>query len=87
MEAGFCPRRDAGTVAGCDRARRDARALAGTVEGWRPSAIGRQGTTESVRNRGDRATVPIENIWREKIRGCSYKGGSTSPTGLFSYFA
>jgi hypothetical protein len=25
----------------------------------------------------DRATALIEDIWREKIRGCSYTGGNT----------
>ena len=40
--------------------------------------IGRQGTTESVTLRGDRATALIEDIWCEKIRGCSYRGGNTA---------
>jgi hypothetical protein len=31
-----------------------------------------------VRNCGDRATAPIEDIWCEKIHGCSYRGGNTS---------
>ena len=57
MEAGVCPRRDAGTVAGCDRARRDARALAGTVEGWRTLRIGRQGPSEGVSSCGGRVTA------------------------------
>ena len=26
----------------------------------------------------DRATAPIEDIWCEKIRGCSYSGGGAS---------
>ena len=25
---------------------------------------------------GDRATAPVENIWCEKIRGCSYRGAT-----------
>lgn len=29
---------------------------------------------EGDEKRGDRATEPIENIWREKIRGCSCRG-------------
>jgi hypothetical protein len=39
---------------------------------------GRQGTVESAPKRGDRATAPIEEIWCEKIRGCSYRGGGAS---------
>jgi hypothetical protein len=26
----------------------------------------------------DRATAPIDDIWCDKIRGCSYRGGNTS---------
>jgi hypothetical protein len=33
-----------------------------------------QGTVEGAILRGDRATVIIERIWCEKIRGCSYGG-------------
>ena len=29
-------------------------------------------------NRGDRVTALIEDIWCEKIRGCSDRGGNTS---------
>ena len=39
---------------------RNARALAGTVD-----------TVEGETVRGDRATASIEDIWCEKIRGCS----------------
>ena len=42
-------------------------------KGWRPSAIGRQGTTEGAIYRGDRATAFVGDIWHEKIRGCSYR--------------
>jgi len=47
----------------------DQRPSSNSVPG--PAPIGRQGTLEGVRNRGDRATLPIEEIWSEKIRGCS----------------
>ena len=58
------------------------RALAGTVRDggppqWWPRND-RQGTVESA-PRGDRATAPIEDIWCEKIRGCSC-GESNTPT-------
>lgn len=39
-----------------------------------PSAIGRQGSSGGKKKRGDRATAPIENIWCEKMRGCSCRG-------------
>ena len=46
------------------------------------NGIGRaQGEQRCVKRRvqcGVRATVPIEDIWSEKIRGCSYRGGNTS---------
>lgn len=29
---------------------------------------------EGDEKRGDRATEPIENIWRKKICGCGYRG-------------
>jgi hypothetical protein len=29
-------------------------------------------------NCGDRETAPIEDIWREKIGGCSYREGNTA---------
>jgi hypothetical protein len=38
----------------------------------------RQGTVESAPTCRDRATALIEDIWREKIRGCSCRGGNTS---------
>jgi hypothetical protein len=38
----------------------------------RPSA----GTVKRKRNCRDRATALIEDIWCEKIRGCSYTGGN-----------
>ena len=50
----------------------------GPSEDGGPSAIGRQGAVERERKRGDRATALIEDIWCEKIRGCSYRGGNTS---------
>ena len=34
-----------------------------------------QGPSERVGKRGERATVPIEEIWCKKIRGCSYRAG------------
>jgi hypothetical protein len=37
-----------------------------TVEGWRPSAIGRQGPSANVGGCRDRATAPIEDIGCEK---------------------
>jgi hypothetical protein len=40
-----------------------------------------EGLTEGVRNCGDRATAPIEDIWREEIRGCSY-GGACSMSAM-----
>ena len=40
-------------------------------KGLRPAPIGPQGTVEAATVRGDRATAAIENIQREKIRGCS----------------
>jgi len=43
-----------------------------------------QGTGESVGGCRDRATALIENIWREKIRGCSYSGGSAAAVNLGS---
>jgi len=36
------------------------------------------GPSRSLANRVGRATAPIEDIWCEKIRGCSYKGDNTS---------
>ena len=54
------------------------RCAGGTVEGWRPPAIGRQGTVEAATLRGERATAPLEDIWVEKIHGCSCRGGNTS---------
>jgi hypothetical protein len=33
---------------------------------------GLQSTVKIFGGRGDRATAPIEDIWGEKIRGCSY---------------
>ena len=43
-----------------------------TVEGWWTLRNGgRPGPSEGKRNCGDRATAPIEDIWCEKIRGCS----------------
>jgi len=36
-----------------------------------------EGPMEGDEKRGDRATEPIENIWREKIRGCSCRGHSS----------
>jgi hypothetical protein len=51
-------------------ARRDAvRALAGIG----PAAIGRPGPSEGVGKCRDRATATLEDIWCEKIRGCSYR--------------
>jgi hypothetical protein len=51
-----------------------------TGERWRrpskdggPSAIGRPGPVERVTVRRDRAIALFEDIWREKIRGCSYR--------------
>ena len=59
-----------------------------THERWRgpsedggPYAIGRQGPLEGVRNCRDRATALTEDMWCEKIRGCSYRGGNTSASG------
>jgi hypothetical protein len=40
-----------------------------------PSVSGSFGGCELM---GDRATALIENIWYEKIRGCSYTGGNPS---------
>ena len=41
---------------------------------WRgPPATGRPVPLEGVTLRGDRATALIEDIWCEKIRGCSYR--------------
>ena len=37
----------------------------------------RQGPPEGVRSCGERATAHIEDIWFEKIHGCSYRGGGT----------
>lgn len=45
-----------------------------TVEGWRTLRNRSQGTVEGKTKRGDRATGPIESIWCEKNRGCSYGG-------------
>lgn len=50
----------------------------GTVEGRRSLRIGHPGPVEDVRNRRDRATALIDDIWFEKIHGCSYRGGNTS---------
>ena len=36
-------------------------------------AIGRPGPSEDVSNRGDRATVLVEDMWCEEICGCSYR--------------
>ena len=47
---------------------------AGPVETAVPPQDGRQGPSKSVSLSRDRATVPIEGIWCEKIRSCSYKG-------------
>jgi len=47
----------------------------GSVEEWRSLRIGRSGPMEDVDLCGDRATALIEDIWCEKIRGCSYGGG------------
>ena len=33
---------------------------------------------------GERATVPIEEIWCEKIRGCSYSGWQRQATKALS---
>jgi len=33
-----------------------------------------EGPMEDDEKRGDRAAEPIENIWREIIRGCSCRG-------------
>jgi len=44
----------------------------GSVEEWRSLRIGRSGPMEDVDLCGDRATALIEDIWCEKIRGCSY---------------
>ena len=43
-----------------------------------------KGTVEGARNCRDRATALIEDIWREKIRGCSYSGGSAAAVNLGS---
>jgi len=48
----------------------------GRVEARHPHR--RQGTTERGGNCRDRATALIEDIWCEKIRGCSCRGGNTS---------
>jgi hypothetical protein len=53
-----------------------ASALAGTVEGWRSLRNRSQGTVKLFGGCGDRATALIEDIWCEKIRGCSYTGGN-----------
>ena len=50
-------------------------------------AIGRTGPSEGVRNCRDRVTAPIEDIWREKIRRCSYRGGNTSRDCGASYYS
>jgi hypothetical protein len=36
------------------------------------------GPVEGATLCGDRATAPIENIWCEKIRGCSYRDAACS---------
>jgi len=48
----------------------------GTVEEWRSLRIGRPGPVEGVPNRRDRATALIEDIWCEKIHGCSCSSGT-----------
>jgi hypothetical protein len=45
----------------------------GADRGDRKRRHGRKGTTERVPTCRDRATLPIEGIWTEKIRGCSDK--------------
>ena len=47
----------------------------GPSKNGRPSAIGRQGPTEDNFKCRDRATVIIEGICCEKMRGCSYGRG------------
>jgi hypothetical protein len=39
-----------------------------------PVPVGRQGPLEGVKNWGERATAPVEDIRCEKIRGCSCRG-------------
>ena len=52
-----------------------AETLAGTVPRPPPSDDGGPpGPVESKRMGGDRATALIEDIFFEKIRGCSYRG-------------
>ena len=48
----------------------------GSVTGGLPKRIGRTVVPTHAPKRGDRATAPIEDIWCEKIRGCSYRGGA-----------
>jgi hypothetical protein len=50
--------------------------LAGPSRDGGPSAIIRQGPSESVSLRGDRATASVEGICCEKIRGCSCRVSS-----------
>ena len=52
--------------------------LGETVEDGGPSAIGRQGPLETVTLCPDRMTALIEDIWCEKIRGCSYGRSAAS---------
>jgi len=40
--------------------------------------VGHPGPSEGITNHGDRATATLQDIWCEKIRGCSYRGSNTS---------
>jgi hypothetical protein len=55
--------------------------IGGPSEEWRPSEgmartlhVRSQGTVKRVGGCWRRATALIEDIWYEKIRGCSYRG-------------
>jgi hypothetical protein len=58
------------------------RQLGGGVAHGGCAASRRQGPVESERMGGDRATVPIEDIQREKIRGCSYRRRCVSMSAI-----
>jgi hypothetical protein len=60
------------------------RGTAGPSKDGGPSVSGPQGPAERERMGGVRATARIEDIWREKIRGCSYRGGDTSTPERFA---
>jgi hypothetical protein len=50
-------------------------------DAWGPNRLSDppnvRGPSEGVNSWGDRATALIEDIWCEKIRGCSYREGNT----------